>query len=581
MYNPQDQTPPPDFSDVQTQFRLLDQSITIASLYQNGRRSYEPYLHLHKPEDLNESDLQYQQDIFCSLPFSSIPHEEGDEIMNSPTLSKPGSTSNFDNNIIHENFDITNMLLNDKHSIDRHNPPTSPHTQIIHPQAQSGEVATIYDNEDHRDTIPDLSYSLDAQAFVNLIEREKYYWILDLFNELNIWKSVIPTYCLESDGGKDLFLIDCLLNCSTNSKIDLNILLQQQLSLWYKARTTRLVHSDNISKFENLLISISLILLSVFRNIQKENCTTYMKIILNNQVKIFNKVIAKLKDFLRSKNTTSIILTSAIQSIVMLKFFLIKKFELESKIVNTRQLVLNSLLDLQEDNQLQEFDGSEDIQEQIDYPLLRDKDDYMVEQDLSALVHLTSFEISNLNRSFKKYDFAQISYLTQLGNLRHDFTSDAHKLREYLWYVIKLNYVIHHPDNKLIEIDYNFIFQSRNVILPNMRPSRGPSSISNLSELLDDGNGTQSGSSRAMSKYRVVLPNDRGVAINLLREYIRKQINLGSTEVIQEANQKIYTIFKLIEESVVEKEIKSMWKSSFIWVLQQVMEPSNKPQEQS
>lgn len=591
MYNPQDQSPPPDFSEVQTQFGLLDQSITIASLYHNGKRSYEPYLHLHKPEDLNESDLQYQQDIFCSMPFTSISLEDTDELINSPILSKSGSSSNFDNNFIHENFAITNTLLDDRYVVNRtssfeHN------TESTDLPPVSKELSASSDNEDHKDAIPDLSYSLDVQSYVNLIEHEKYYWALDLFNELRIWKTVIPTYCLESDGGKDLFLIDCLLNCSVKSKMDLDNLLQLQLSLWYNARAIRLVHNDNIHKFEKILISICLILLSIFRNIQKENCTTYIKIILNNQVKIFNKVIAKLEEYLRFKKSKSIILISSIQSIVILKFFLLKKFEIESKIVKNRQQPLEDpkLARSQENDQEEKYDVSEDLQEQIEYPQSRVKNEYVADGfQPSVLTKLNSFEIANLNRSFKKYDYLQTSYMTLSMTPRQDSRSDAYKLREFLWYVIKLNHVIHNPDNKLIEIDYNFIFQSGNVILPNIRLACGSvanstTSSSNLSDLLDDTNSSQSGSNRttgvsAMAKYRIVFPNERGVATNLLREFIRKQINIGSSDVIHEANHKIYTIFRLIQESVLEKGIKAMWKSNFAWVLQQATENMNKPQE--
>ena len=587
MYDPQDQSPPPEFFEVQTRFGLLDQSITIASLYQNGKRSYQPYLHLHKPEDLNESDLQYQQDIFCSLPFTSIPIEDTDELINSPMLTKSGSSSNFENNFIHENFDITNTLLDGRYIVKR----TSSSDRFSSTDVSPASKGTASDNEDHKENIPDLAYSLDVRAYVNLIEHEKYYWALDLFNELRIWKTVIPTYCLESDGGKDLFLIDCLLNCSVKSKMDLDNLLQLQLSLWYNARAIRLVHNDNIHKFEKILISICLILLSIFRNIQKENCTTYIKIILNNQVKIFNKVIAKLEEYLRFKKSKSILLIASIQSIVILKFFLIKKFELESKIVKNQQQPSEDpkLARLQENDQ-GEIDDSEDLQEQIEYPQSRVKEYVADGYQPSVLTRLNSFEIANLNRSFKKFDYLQTSYMTLSITPRQDSRSDAYKLREFLWYVIKLNHVIHNPDNKLIEIDYNFIFQSGNVILPNIRLApRGSlenstTSTSNLSDLLDDTNTSQSGSNRttgvsAMAKYRVVFPDERGVATNLLREFIRKQINMRSPDVIHEANHKVYTIFRLIEESVLQKEVKVMWKSSFAWVLQLVSENMNNPQE--
>ena len=55
---------------VSQKHRILDQSITIASLYDDLKK-YKPYIHLHTPEDLRESDLQFQEDTYNSYISTS------------------------------------------------------------------------------------------------------------------------------------------------------------------------------------------------------------------------------------------------------------------------------------------------------------------------------------------------------------------------------------------------------------------------------------------------------------------------------------------------------------------------------
>ena len=57
-YNPRKDSPGMEDSTV-LPHRILDQSITIASLY-NGLGKYRPYMHLHSQQDLEDSDLEYQ-----------------------------------------------------------------------------------------------------------------------------------------------------------------------------------------------------------------------------------------------------------------------------------------------------------------------------------------------------------------------------------------------------------------------------------------------------------------------------------------------------------------------------------------
>lgn len=55
IYNPMAPPQPPH----DELYRILDQLITIALLYKNGRRQYQPYLHLHTAQDLHDADQHY------------------------------------------------------------------------------------------------------------------------------------------------------------------------------------------------------------------------------------------------------------------------------------------------------------------------------------------------------------------------------------------------------------------------------------------------------------------------------------------------------------------------------------------
>lgn len=110
-----------DFSIRMAQpFRLLDQSITIASLYENGSLLYQPYIHLHRPEDLFESDLQYQQDLYPSFhptsqvfpTFHHTPTHNMDLMNTQPIQPLRNDLTNMEANPIQENFNITKLLLN-------------------------------------------------------------------------------------------------------------------------------------------------------------------------------------------------------------------------------------------------------------------------------------------------------------------------------------------------------------------------------------------------------------------------------------------------------------------------------------
>lgn len=56
----------------------------------------------------------------------------------------------------------------------------------------------------NQNTIP-LNY--DLQHYINILVKEQFYWLLDQFNDFNIWKAIIPEICVKE---KDNFYFHAL-----------------------------------------------------------------------------------------------------------------------------------------------------------------------------------------------------------------------------------------------------------------------------------------------------------------------------------------------------------------------------------
>lgn len=540
-------------------YRILDQSVTIASLYENGKKQYESYVPFHSWEDLRESDIQFQKDMHCSLPSTNPPTDSNVQEIDddlwihqyqaTPKQPSP-ETLRFDNNSISENSDITNLLMNEPTSL---SDEIEQYQSIIHQQRQPQPQQDLPHNIEHRDlqnsaSDSDISYNVGAKDFINLVQHQKYYWFLDLFNELSIWKLIIPNYCLkltEIEHGADesnTLLINCLLNCSLDNSFDLNATLDQQLKHWLVLKAI-LLTPENFPKFERLLISIALILLNLLTKLQhgiwqfNDKC----KLIFNNQIKIFNQSTEKLQDLNDAKlrKTKSVVLVSAIHSISILKFFINKQFKQNRS----------------------EFD----VTDKISY------DHTKLTAEFTTLNH---FEILNINSFYRKFEYPQISYNLQVQPSRSaDTKSDSLKLRQFIWYLIKLDFILKNPTNSLIEMDYNFIFTDENTlgIPPLMKPSEEQQTISdtnNQAELPPASSVKASKKKRRVEPiHSIILPNDKGIAIMILREYINKLINSNDDAVKATSNESIKSILESINKSMIEPEIKLLWERNFRWTL--------------
>jgi hypothetical protein len=70
-----------------------------------------------------------------------------------------------------------------------------------------------------------------------------------------------------------------------------------------------------------------------------------------------------------------------------------------------------------------------------------------------------------------------------------------------------------------------------------------------------------------MSALKVVLPNQRGIALNLLRVYATKLDNVSNGDITDTCTLRIESIFKLINESTMDPIVKRHWRQDFGWLL--------------
>lgn len=542
-------------------YRILDQSVTIASLYENGKQQYAHYVPFHSWEDLRESEIQFQKDMHYSMPVNpnneaSINDAEGEMWFHQyqPKVSKmPSGPTAMEYKSIGENKEFSNLLMkNDSPQLSDDSEQyqavvlQNDYPQMIQKSLTSqGEYQELgYDSSDH-----DLPNNIGAKDFIDLIQHQKYYWFLDLFNELGIWKLVIPNYCLKlskADNNNDEYktlLINCLLSCSLETSEDLKPILEQQLKYWYTLELMQL-STDNLPEFEKLMISIVLILMSILIKLQNNKWQIDHECILifNNQIKIFNKFVDKFQTSNEAKlrKVKSAVFISSIHSISILKFFFNNQYKVDI-------------------NQISHTDD-------ISYHYLRITNEFTT---------LNNFEIININSFYRKYDYPQLNHNLEVQPTRSsDTKSDSLKLRQFTWYLIKLDFILKNPTNSLIEMDYNFIFTEENLITV-------PPIIQNPQEdIQNSGNHLEihppSASVKASKKKRriepihsIILPNDRGIAVMLLREYINKLIN-SNDEAKSVSNENIKSIFESINKSMMDPEVKFFWERNFSWTLNDI-----------
>lgn len=536
--------------------RILDQSITIASLYDDMKK-YKPYIHLHTPEDLRESDLQFQEDTYNSyVSTSAINSREKKLTRKDPGLSNslsvinptleseikpnPGilnqlsyhPPSSLNPEVLYPATTATTSTTTTSSPTSHHlhpyfvnlvpNPPLPPpplhqHRQILN-TSQHQEITSADTNQfDHSHLslaqATPLLIKYDITTYVKLIETEKYYMLLDLANELDIWKKIIPSLCLQISEN-DSFLLDCLMSCAHNTTVNLLDLTSEQLNKWGQLKDSPVI-SEHIQQFEHLLISIVLILLGLYLNITKARLTDYHKVIINNQAKLFSHVLRKIHTFITTNKPNSVVLTNAIQSITILKFFIDKNYDFSYEFKNIQKGRVVDTLD------------------EITYS----NSNLYSNPDLSYISTFNEYEILYLNNSYQN-----LVYVDQNNSNNNMVPSESQVYKDLLWYLIKVDFIINYPEAAPnLVLDPNFVYQ-------HIEHSANDSGLHNSLNYL----------------------HPRVYAKNFLREFIIKLLSMGNNTVLESSNDRINILFNHIDQSFMDSELKSQLHHCFTWTMRYI-----------
>lgn len=445
----------------------------------------------------------------------------------------------------------------------------APQNLLQHPQAHQFDYPQMSLNQSNM-----LPLRYDISSYIQLIENEKYYTLLDLTNEIDIWKSIVPTLCLRTSD-KDSFLLDCLMSCSRQNSPNLPQLTNEQLNKWFQIKDS-LVGIENIQLFEHLLISVVLILHGIYLTITRERLTDYHKIVLNNQSKLFAKVLKKLNTFIESNRANnSTVLVNCIYTITILKFYINKNFDLSLEYRSQSSSHHNSTSGSNSgvgstatpvgvsggtptistgtsgggggggnggssglaNNSSSGGSNGQNSPDDIVYPTT------YFNADLSYIVNLSEQEIKYLNSCYLVFGYEQVRNESQL-------------YKDLLWYLIKVDFMMNHPEssNDLI-IDYNAIHQIdalSSTLNPNHHHHHNPHSHPSDSNSRRYGN------------------NQRYYARTFIREFIKKLLNMNNSDIIRDVNRQLQNLFVQVDESYLEPEVKLQFRYYFMWTLRYI-----------
>lgn len=491
-------------------------------------------------------------------------------------FTRPGSTVDspfFNEDLINNfqvpnlsTFNIQNFLLKPKHEFE---PPNLSNSKII------------FDNP---------NFEFDINKFIKIIDSDKYFWLLDLFNELSIWKSLIPNYCLNlihtnanspnnnishlmklhenkhkqphnnltisstpdnNDDGSPMnstsssppliydpqttdynhlinntFLMNCLLNCSIES-----------FNHWPNFKFLLKLQLNYFNFIKNLNISIDtfknfeILLVSIVFNLYNLLLKVIYNVKFERLFRIFNNQVKLFNKvifkFFKLPNRTFKRFKSLI-FVNSIHSIIILKYLLH-KHWESQDANINQAYVYDDNTNVDSINWNEDLNESIDYE----------SYDSTPIRKLNYFEVLQLNDNFNGLELAQLSYDDPTIGTNHSSNneSNALKLRKLVWQSIKIDYMVQYPGFKSFNIKNQTIPQFGRIHL------------------------------------NVILPNDRLTLLFLLSQYVVKTLNqhdlYGSNrnlESLQQAQDNINTTFAVIENSMISNELKRFWTSHFRWI---------------
>lgn len=531
IYDPHKSLSAAGLSTPPTFFRLLDQLIAVLAQYKDGKQSYRKYLHLHTKKDLDEAELQHHQDMNCQrsaatpasanpVPYGNPPsHESVDTSVGDPWfLRYANEPVNFSENTILESFDIKNLLMNpvslgpvpimaEEPAISTNfTPMVDFNPQATPDQPEAGDFTSVGD-------LGHFPTSFDSHSFVKLIQSQHYYWVLDLFNEVDIWKAMVPSYCVRIVQAADTdekasnrnpsFLLNCLMDCKEFTSMDRVLRNAQQQLVQWKEFDHRDVTAASFKAFEQILLSIVLILLSMLLQVVRPSfrLTDSFVMVLANQGKLLRKVVARYErcpETLAKTMAGSLMSAASFQAIVILRFLL-------SKHLQKMNLPQHSLL-------VAPYNETDVLASVISYDLVADS-------NVQEFFVLTPFEERQVATKFQQFDIAVYD---------KRYPSDASKLRQFFWSLVEFDIDSAKADNDFLD---------------------------SLETVPEDPH--KDASAWALR------PSDKCIAFNILAAYAHKARSKYTVTTAQ--NTTLHEIFQKINESLSQE--KANWTSHFRWTL--------------
>ena len=580
-------------------YRILDHSITVAALYDHVSR-YQQYLPLHSLDDLKESDMNFHDDGYGAFnqPYAQLEKDaeieattKEDEavaaaataaevekemtigmyaadinMLETPNTSymRSCSTSNYfaiqqmsqahgltSDQPIHSNmtghlnagFPTTPTLFEKLNHDARLYNATHPQNQMVplqqhlQPQVQQPQPQVQQPQPQIQQPLFSSSpnFNFTQQPSSPPSPPSHSLWFLDLTNDAEIWSTIIPRLCCQSG---DTFLPDCLqAACSPSIDTEYLLLTTRQFQRWSLIESA-FVNQQNITMFETLLISICLILYTIYTKNEKYKLNDLQQMILNSESKLFESILEKITLFLVSVETpASAIIVSSIQSITILRFF-INKFQdltFNKRDQNKKTKKKKKKIDLETIDKQGAKTGLATTTETGGV-------------DLSHFLKLNPYEIGFLNSSYRGIDrnsFARVSgsqpTLWQPSSDPNFTLQESQKISSLLWYLIKLDYITNNP----LEAN-NFIFRETYQFENMFEIDAQPWPLVDKSKLA-----------------RIVL-----------EKFTMKLLNIRNDNLVRNMNWGLNNIFALINQCTTwSATTKSQWNNYFEWTIRYVNPP--------
>lgn len=315
IYDPREGRPTwtQDYYDGFQTFKLhlIDQLVAVALMYVGGRKKYQPYLPSYTREQLAEALRHF--------------HEIPQEVPQSPNI--PGLLFPEFGDLFHEiteNTHIRDVLLNPVlaggSGVDQTRilplfltmvgfhtdtadlglgPPPGPPPALgaFHPL--------------HTSPLPFALTPPDPPGVIALLLHQRYSWLLDMFDGLDIWRLLVPMLCVKLVQNRlpDGFLLACLMASTDFTPLAHLVDLARAQSTRWPGSDVRDLLPAAFRQFEHTAISVVLLLNALLLQVVKSSfvASALVEIVLAGQGKMIRKICRRYLLFPESTRRTPVV----------------------------------------------------------------------------------------------------------------------------------------------------------------------------------------------------------------------------------------------------------------------------------